>query len=112
MRGAIVLLVVAALAASAGCGGSGESAPAELTGEVAAPDELTGEIVAIDGEGSEIRSFTLASEGEEYEILIAPDVDYGFDLAHLHEHEAAGDPVHCRLEERDGDLYALSIEDA
>ncbi len=103
MRGALLLLLAATLAASAACGGGGGEPP---------PSELTGQIVAIDGEGSEIRSFTLASEGEEYEIFVAPEVDYGFDLAHLHEHETAGDPVRCRLEERDDRLYALTIEDA
>jgi hypothetical protein len=39
-------------------------------------------------------------------------VDYGFDLGHLHEHRASGDPVRCLLEEREGKLYALRIDDA
>jgi hypothetical protein len=43
---------------------------------------------------------------------IAPDVDYGFALGHLHEHESTGDPVRCVLEEREGRLYALEILDA
>ena len=102
MRAGLLVLLVGLLAASGGCGESREPPPSELTGA----------IVAIDGEGSDIRSFTLASEGEEYEIFIAADVDYGFDLAHLHEHEETGDPVHCRLEEREDRLYALSIDDA
>ncbi len=101
MRAPAVLLLVGALLIGAGCGG-GEPAPSALTGT----------IVAIDGEGSDIRSFTLRSEGEDYEVFIAPDVGYGFDLAHLHDHETAGDPVRCRLEKRDDRLYALSIDDA
>jgi hypothetical protein len=76
-----------------------------------APSELTGLIVAIEGDGSEITSFTLDSFGEDYEIFIAPEVDYGFPLAHLREHERDRLPVRCRLDERDGRLYALEITD-
>ncbi len=104
MRRAVVPLFLALLVAAAGCDVSRDEPPP--------PSQLTGSIVSIDGDGSDVRSFSLASDGEEYEIFIAPDVDYGFDLAHLHAHEAAGDPVHCLLEERDDRLYALTIDDA
>jgi hypothetical protein len=87
--------------------GCGSDAPREP-----APSELTGLIVAIEGEGSDISSFTLDNFGEEYEIFIAPEVDYGFDLVHLREHERDRLPVRCRLDERDGRLYALEIADA
>ncbi len=101
MRATALFLVTAVLVTSAACG-SGEPPPSELTGA----------IVAIDGEGSDIRSFRLASEGEEYEIFVAPDVDYGFDLGHLNEHLTTGDPVTVPLEVRGDKLYALSIDDA
>ncbi len=101
MAKALAVLLLALIAA--GCGGDDEpSRP---------PSELTGVIVAVKGEGSEVRSFTLEAEGEEHEILIASELDYGFDLAHLREHERTGEPVECRLFERDGRLYALTIED-
>ncbi|MFN2526774.1 MAG: hypothetical protein ABR505_11025 [Actinomycetota bacterium] len=78
----------------------------------AAPDELTGVIVEIDARGlDDVRSFTLRSEGETYEILIDDEIDYGFPLSHLNAHRAGADPVLVDLEERDGGLYALSIED-
>jgi hypothetical protein len=96
------LLLLVGLTLFSGCGG----------GRGDAPDELTGLIVALDGKAGEITSFTLEAGLEEYEIRIAPDVDYGFDLAHLREHQRDALPVRCELEEREGDLYALTIEDA
>ena len=69
-------------------------------------------MAVVESEVGGVRSFTLATGEERLEILIAADVDYGFDLGHLHEHEASGDPVRCTLEERDGHLYALRIDDA
>ena len=49
---------------------------------------------------------------EVHTIHIAEDVDYGFDLAHLHEHRTTGEPVRCVFEVRDERLYALEIADA
>jgi hypothetical protein len=45
-------------------------------------------------------------------ILIDPQIDYGFDLAHLREHMETGDPVRVDLELRAGDVYATQIDDA
>ena len=98
-----VLVLFALVCVVAGCG-SGDSEPP--------PDELTGVVVAIDGEGSDVSAFTLEVDGEEHEIRIADGVDYGFDLAHLQEHLRDALPVRCEIDERDGDLYALTIEDA
>ncbi len=82
-------------------------------GDEPAPTELTGVILEIESEGlDDVRSFTLRSEGETYEILIDPELDYGFPLSHLNSHRATADPVVVDLEERDGELFALSIEDA
>jgi hypothetical protein len=98
------LAVLSLLTLVAACGNEEPPEPS--------PSELTGLIVAIDGEGSDISSFTLDNFGDEYEVFIAPEVDYGFDLAHLREHERDRLPVRCRLDERDGRLYALEIVDA
>jgi hypothetical protein len=98
--------VLATLALAAGAVSCGEE-------ERAVPPTAVGVITEIDGEGSEVRSFTLeTSEHGTFEVFIADDVDYGFDLAHLHEHRATGDPVRCRLEPRGDDAYALEIADA
>ena len=92
----------------AGCGGGNE---AVATQPDATPTELTGLIVDTKGPGRQVTSFTLESEGEKYDIRIAPEVDYGFDLNHLREHQEGEWPVRCRLERRNGALYALSIGD-
>jgi hypothetical protein len=99
-------LLLAALALAAGAASCGESRDP-------VPSTAVGVITTIEGEGSAVRSFTLETEDDgTFEVFIATDVDYGFDLAHLHEHETTGDPVRCRLEEREGEAYALEIVDA
>lgn len=73
----------------------------------------TGVVTDIESAGiGEVSSFTLKSGDETVEVLIDPDKEYGFDLGHLHEHLASSEPVIVELEERDGERYALSIEDA
>ena len=99
-------MLLAALALVAGAASCGESRDP-------VPSTTVGVITAIEGEGSEVMSFTLETDDDgTFEVFIAADVDYGFDLAHLREHETTGDPVRCRLEERDGRAYALEIVDA
>ncbi len=74
---------------------------------------LTGVIVAIDGEGIEdVDSFTLRVDGTNHKILIDPGHEYGFALGHLHAHLQGAEPVEVTYEEREGELVALSIEDA
>lgn len=103
MREALAVILIAATAVTPGCGGGKEAER---------PSELVGVIVAVEETGGRIRAFTLRAGGEEYEIFIADDVDYGFDLHHLGEHRASGEPVRCKLEERGERLYALEILDA
>jgi hypothetical protein len=99
LLGAALLLVLPA------CGGSGNAAPP--------PSELTGVITDVREESGTVSEFTLDSIDGIYEIRIADDVDYGFDLRHLYEHEQTREPVRCELEQRaDGETYALQIDDA
>ena len=74
--------------------------------------ELVGVIVDVENPGGEVRAFTLRSDDELFEIAIADEVDYGFNLDHLREHLATGEPVRCTVEERRGTLRALTILDA
>ena len=97
---------LAAFALAAGAAACGED-------ERAVPSIAVGVITTVADEGGSVESFTLETRDHgTFEVFIADDVDYGFDLAHLREHQATRDPVRCRLEERDGDAYALEIADA
>lgn len=103
----MVLSCLSLLAAACGSGDGGDAEPAQD-----APSEVTGVLLDVESEGiGEVTSFELKDGDETYEIFIAEDVDYGFDLGHLNEHLTTGDPVRVPLEERDGKLYALEIED-
>ncbi|MGH2808644.1 MAG: hypothetical protein ACRDKT_15375 [Actinomycetota bacterium] len=76
------------------------------------PSEVTGLITSIvPSQGSPIESITIEADGTSYEIKIADDVDYGFDLGHLREHLEAEDPVVVTVEQRDGAAVATAIED-
>ena len=86
----------------AACGGGGND---DLT-------QVTGLIVSIQGRGNNVRSFRLRSGDKTYEIRIAPEVDYGFQLGHLRAHESSLYPVRCTVERRGSRLYALEILDA
>lgn len=116
MRKTIAVLLLACLALlGAACGGDEAEEPSggEAVASEDAPDEVTGVVLDVESEGvGEVTSFTLKEDDETYEIFIAEDVEYGFNLGHLSEHLTSGDPVRVPLEERDGKLYALSIDDA
>ena len=100
MRAGLVFTL--ACAALAACGGE-ESRP---------PAQLVGAIVEVQSDEGSVVSFTLEAGGDTHTIYIATEIDYGFDLRHLHEHRTTGEPVRCTLEERGERLYALEIADA
>jgi hypothetical protein len=97
----VFVALAAVVAVLAGCGGSGDDS-----------NELTGLIIDVRGRGNDIRSFTLRSGDQTYDIRIAPEVDYGFRLGHLRTHQSSLFPVRCKFERRQGRLYALEIVDA
>jgi hypothetical protein len=77
------------------------------------PARVTGLITAIEqSDRGPITGFTVAADGERYDIRIDPERDYGFDLQHLEEHLAQELPVHVTLEDREDGLYAVEILDA
>jgi hypothetical protein len=98
-RSYALIALASVVAVLAGCGGGGDS------------NELTGLIVDVRGRGNDVRSFTLRSGDRTYEIRIAPEVDYGFQLGHLRAHQSSFFPVRCKFERRQGRLYALEIVD-
>jgi hypothetical protein len=94
-----VLAIIVSQGALVSCGGDDDS------------DELTGLIVDVQGQGNDVRSFSLRTGDATYEIRIAPGVDYGYPLAHLRIHASSLYPVRCTIERRGGRLYALEIVD-
>ena len=89
--------------------GCGDDAPEETA---ATPQTLTGVIGSIEPPEGAVQSIELIRPGREpTTILVDQDLDYGFDLQHLHEHMDSVDPVRVTLDQRDDGLYATAIED-
>lgn len=104
MRSTVAAVSLAAVVLSA-C----SSAPSDETSD---SPRLEGVVIAIDSAAlDDVRSFTLKDGDDTYEIFIADDVEYGFPLGHLQEHLQGAEPVAVDTEEREGKLYALTIED-
>lgn len=106
------MLACLALAACGDAENSADDQP-QTSERGGASEEVTGPIVDIDSEGlGDVRSFTVKSGDQTYEILIDPHIDYGFPLSHLSEHLVSGEPVRVDLVRRGGNVYAQSIVDA
>jgi hypothetical protein len=75
------------------------------------PATVTGNVVSVEPAEGDVVSFVLEEDGTRYELRIADDVDYGFDLGHLREHMDLADPVRVSTEMRGDGAYALLIED-
>lgn len=100
-----VLLVALALALWA-CGNA-------TGGRASVPPEITGPIIDVDSTGlNEVQSFEVKDGDRVFRLYIDPEVDYGFNLGHLNEHLASGEPVRVDVVERHGKLYARAIVDA
>lgn len=87
---------------AAGCGGEAETTAASL---------VNGPIVEVRGPRGAVEAIVVKQGDELVEVAIADDVAYGFDLEHLREHLATGDPVSCTVELRGDTLYAVTILD-
>lgn len=110
MRRRLALVLLSLALVGSACGGNGDEPEAQSSEP---PSQLTGVIVDVDAKTlTEVKGFTLRSEGETYEILLAPEANLGFPPSHLNEHSISGDPVTVDLVTRDGRLYALSVADA
>ena len=105
------LAVVVAAVLLAGCGGDPEPSDAEPQAG-SRLESVTGVITTIDPPEGDVESFIIDSDDAgRVEVLIDPEVDYGFDLHHLHEHLESGDPVIVDLDARGAVLFATAIED-
>ena len=100
----IVLVCSITLVLPAACGNNSDATPDVVTGVIT-------EVNWNDGR-TEVRSFKVDAESDEYEVWIDDGVDYGFDLGHLEEHRDSHEPVRVTLRERNGRVFAQSIDDA
>ena len=109
----IVSLVLVALVLVA-CGGDDpDGASPDAASPAQAPSGIEGVIVSIDAERlGEVTSFDVKDGDAIYTLFIDPAIEYSFPLGHLHEHLETAEPVSCKIEERDGKLFAQTIDDA
>ena len=92
-----VLLVVVA------CGGSGATAI----------ETVQGVVLEVNGDLEGVESFVLRTEdGEVIEVVPAPDGDFRFPLAHLHDHRRTLEPLSVGLDRSDDPPLAVAIRDA
>ena len=103
----ILVGAIAAAVLLVACGGD---EPTTSTGET--PERVTGTITEVEpAEGTPEHFIVQEEDGDEFTIEIDPDMDYGFDLTHLHEHQASGDPVDVDIRTEGDALIATSIVD-
>lgn len=88
---AAVLVVIAACSATSG--------------------SVKGPVTSVDGDLTEVTSFSVLVEGEVWRFTPTADGDYAFPLQHLGEHQRSGAPVIVGWELRDDVRYALSVAD-
>ena len=86
-------------------------ASCSAVGEVEAGGPHEGTVAEVTVENGRVAGLDLETEDGVVDISIDTERDYGFDLFHLREHRASGDPVVIETAEVDGELVALSIED-
>ena len=73
---------------------------------------VTGVIVGIESRGlNEVESFTVKTGDRRVKILVDDDTEFSFTPSHLNEHRATGEPVAVKVDRRDGNLVALSVQD-
>jgi hypothetical protein len=71
-----------------------------------------GVVVAVEGDLTEVSSFTLLVEGDQLTFVPVPEGDYPYPLSHLRDHLRDGAPVLVTWERSGDKLLALKLEDA
>ena len=75
-------------------------------------NEVTGVVSEVDSAGlTDVNGFTVRSQDETFDFVVDSNTELSFPPAHLNEHRISGEPVRVTYEERDGELYAVSVED-
>ena len=73
---------------------------------------IVGPVIAVDGDLTEVRSFTVLVEGDPMVFVPIAEGDYAFPLTHLREHLRDGTPVRVGWERRGDQFASTSVEDA
>jgi hypothetical protein len=73
---------------------------------------IVGAVIAVDGDLTEVRSFTVLVEGDQMVFVPIAGGAYDFPLSHLREHLRDGTPIRVGWEKRGDQLAATSVEDA
>lgn len=72
---------------------------------------VRGTVISVEGDLTEVTSFSVLVEGEEMHFLPIEDGDYDFPLPHLGDHQRSGALVVVDWELRDDVRYAVSVAD-
>jgi hypothetical protein len=72
---------------------------------------VIGSVINVDGDLTEVRSFTVLVEGDEMVFVPTEDGDYAYPLPHLRDHLRDGAPVKVGWERRGDQLVATTLED-
>jgi hypothetical protein len=73
---------------------------------------VIGPVISVDGDLTEVQSFTVLVEGDEMVFVPIVDGEYAFPLPHLREHLRDGAPIRVGWERRGESLVATTLEDA
>lgn len=73
---------------------------------------VLGSVINVDGDLTEVRSFTVLVEGDEMIFVPTAEGNYAYPLPHLRDHLRDGTPVKVGWERRGSQLVAISLEDA
>jgi len=77
------------------------------------PSVVTGVVIGIESQGlNRVSSFTVKDGDNEYEIKVDGDTRFTFTPSHLQEHRATAEPVRVEIDDSNGVLRALSVDDA
>lgn len=72
---------------------------------------VIGTVLAVDGDLTEVRSFTVLVEGDQMVFVPISEGVYAYPLPHLREHLMDGTPIRVGWERRGDQLVATSLED-
>jgi hypothetical protein len=72
---------------------------------------VIGSVINVDGDLTEVRSFTVLAEGDEMVFVPTEEGVYAYPLPHLRDHLRDGTPVRVGWERRGDQLVATTLED-